>query len=135
MICASKRVNHESEHVGGSAGPPPYLSCDRTRTAALSGAAQREGDFGHVRSSTGTTSEQLQMALSAAREHLSSDRFETTLAAGREMTLDIPQPSQREHTHELRAVFCECSQAVSCGVEVVHGNPNRGGQDQHGLRS
>ena len=68
-------------------------------TAALLGVAQREGDFGHVVSSTGTTAEELQTARSAAEEHLGGDRFETALAAGRELSLDAVM-GYLEHSSE-----------------------------------
>lgn len=70
-------------------------------TAALLGVAQREGDFGHVVSSTGTTAEELQTARSAAEEHLGRDRFETTLAAGRELTLDAVMDYLRDRDQPL----------------------------------
>jgi sugar phosphate isomerase/epimerase len=53
---------------------------------ALIGAAQREGDFGHVLEDRDRA--QYERTMSTIRQNLGPDRLERAIAAGRAMTLD-----------------------------------------------
>jgi predicted ATPase len=89
-------------------------------TAALLGAAQRQGDFGHVIELESTRKE-YEQALAAARQHLGDDGFEKTFAAGREMTLDAVMDHLEKDVRPF-TVPIDAATAFSLvdGLDAVH---------------